>query len=230
MTPLGKALELPLVPSVFGFDPRFQFVHEDDVVRAILYRPRQSRCRASTTWPATGSCRGARWRRSPASAPSRCHRSAPSWLRRRCAGSGVDLPPELLDLLRYGRGVDNRRLIKAGFDYDHTSAGTVQAFVEALRLRRTVGRPTPSTATSGTSSISSATPLPSCATTPDRRQTRAARRCPSRTAEQGDRGRGEDCDDHRAPGERPCDEPGGAVSRAGRRRRCRGPRSARRRP
>ena len=26
------------------------------------------------------------------------------------AGSGVDLPPELLDLLRYGRGVDNRRL------------------------------------------------------------------------------------------------------------------------
>ena len=36
-TPLAKALELPLVPSMFGFDPRFQFVHETDVVRAILY-------------------------------------------------------------------------------------------------------------------------------------------------------------------------------------------------
>ena len=54
-TPLAKALELPVVPSVFGFDPRFQFVHETDVVRAILFvlaRP----CRASTTWPATGCC------------------------------------------------------------------------------------------------------------------------------------------------------------------------------
>ena len=36
-TPLAKALELPVVPSIFGFDPRFQFVHEDDVVRAILF-------------------------------------------------------------------------------------------------------------------------------------------------------------------------------------------------
>ena len=46
---------------------------------------------------------------------------------------------ELLDLLRYGRGVDNRRLKQAGFHYRYTSAGTVQAFVEALRLRETVG-------------------------------------------------------------------------------------------
>ena len=36
-TPLAKALELPLVPAIFGFDPRFQFVHEADVVRAILF-------------------------------------------------------------------------------------------------------------------------------------------------------------------------------------------------
>ena len=36
-TPLAKALELPVVPSVFGYDPRFQFVHEADVVRAILF-------------------------------------------------------------------------------------------------------------------------------------------------------------------------------------------------
>ena len=37
VTPLSKALRLPLVPSVFGFDPRFQFVHEDDVVRSMLF-------------------------------------------------------------------------------------------------------------------------------------------------------------------------------------------------
>jgi UDP-glucose 4-epimerase len=52
---------------------------------------------------------------------------------------GVELPPELLDLLRHGRGVDNRRLKRAGFDYRYTSAGTVADYVEALRLRKTVG-------------------------------------------------------------------------------------------
>ena len=40
----SKALELPLVPSVFGFDPRFQFVHEDDVVPLDPVRARATRC------------------------------------------------------------------------------------------------------------------------------------------------------------------------------------------
>ena len=52
---------------------------------------------------------------------------------------GVDIPPELLDLLRFGRGIDNRRLKEAGFEYRYTSAGAAQAFVEALRLRNAVG-------------------------------------------------------------------------------------------
>jgi UDP-glucose 4-epimerase len=56
---------------------------------------------------------------------------------------GIELPPELLDLLRHGRGVDNRRLKRAGFDYRYTSAGTVADFVEAMRIRRTVGETSP---------------------------------------------------------------------------------------
>jgi UDP-glucose 4-epimerase len=51
----------------------------------------------------------------------------------------VDLPPELLDLLRYGRGIDNRRLKQAGFSYRYTSAGAVESFAEASRLRATIG-------------------------------------------------------------------------------------------
>ena len=125
-----------------------------------------TRCRASTTSPATACSRGARWPPSAASAPSRCRRSAsassPAPLRR----FGVELPPELLDLLRHGRGVDNRRLKRAGFDYRFTSAGTVADFVEALRIRKTVGERSPATSTSATSSSSSATPPPSSATTP----------------------------------------------------------------
>src|SRR3546814_10908239 len=36
-TPLSKALELPLTPSLMGFDPRVQLVHETDVIRAITH-------------------------------------------------------------------------------------------------------------------------------------------------------------------------------------------------
>ena len=57
----------------------------------------------------------------------------------RCGRFGVDLPPELIELLKYGRGIDNRRLKEAGFKYRYTSAGAVEAFVEALRLKGTVG-------------------------------------------------------------------------------------------
>jgi UDP-glucose 4-epimerase len=39
--------------------------------------------------------------------------------------------------------VDNRRLKRAGFQYRHTSAGAVESFVRASRLRRTVGHSRP---------------------------------------------------------------------------------------
>src|SRR3954454_2466679 len=37
MTPLSSALELPMVPGIFGFDPRLQFVHEEDVLGSLLF-------------------------------------------------------------------------------------------------------------------------------------------------------------------------------------------------
>ncbi|HPU40533.1 MAG TPA: hypothetical protein PLS63_13255, partial [Microthrixaceae bacterium] len=55
----------------------------------------------------------------------------------------VDLPEEYRALLRYGRGVDNRRLKDLGFRYEFTSAEAVRAFIEAVRLRRTVGDSAP---------------------------------------------------------------------------------------
>ena len=51
----------------------------------------------------------------------------------------MNLPPEALALLRYGRGVDNRRFKRAGFRYHYTSAGAVEAFAQALRLEKSVG-------------------------------------------------------------------------------------------
>ena len=52
-----------------------------------------------------------------------------------------DLPAELEDLLRYGRGVDTRRFASTGFTYNATSAGAVRKFIRAVRLRRQSGRP-----------------------------------------------------------------------------------------
>ena len=137
-TALSKALELPMVPALFGFDPRFQFVHEDDVVRSLMFVldhevPGVYNVAGDglLPWSEVISICGKR----PLWMPPFGVGLATAPLRR----IGVELPPELLALLKYGRGVDNRRLKRAGFQYDYTSAGTVKTFVEALRLRQTVG-------------------------------------------------------------------------------------------
>jgi UDP-glucose 4-epimerase len=138
-TPLSKALSLPVVPRIFGFDPRFQFVHEDDVIRAIMFV-------LDHNLPGIYNVAGdglLPWSEVAAICGKRTFPLPPFGFRGLTSAPlsqlGIELTPELLDLMRYGRGVDNRRLKAAGFRYGHTSAGAVQAFVEAMRLRRTVG-------------------------------------------------------------------------------------------
>ncbi len=137
-TPITKALQLPLVPCIFGFDPLFQFVEEDDVVRSILFATR-------TMLPGVYNVAGdgrLPWSEVAAICDKRLVPLPP--LATELASMplsrlGVELPPELLALLRYGRGADNRRLKSAGFSYRYTSAGAVQCFADALRLRRAIG-------------------------------------------------------------------------------------------
>jgi len=134
-TPITKALQLPLTPSILGFDPLLQFVHETDVVRSIEYVMTNQVPGAFNVagdgklpWSEVAAMCGRRLVPLPpvltevAAAPL-------------AAAGMVDLPPELLSLLRYGRGVDNRRLKATGFDYHYTSAGAVASFAEASRLR-----------------------------------------------------------------------------------------------
>jgi UDP-glucose 4-epimerase len=52
----------------------------------------------------------------------------------------VKISSELLGLLRYGRGVDNSALKHAGFEYLYDTAAAVAEHVNAIRLRRTLGR------------------------------------------------------------------------------------------
>jgi UDP-glucose 4-epimerase len=142
VTPITRALQLPLVPAVFGFDPRLQFVHEDDVVRAIMFV--LERRLAGTynvagdgvlPWSEVISMCG----KQPAPLPPYGTGVVATVLAR----LGIDLPPEMIRLLTHGLGADNRRLKRAGFGYEYTSAGAVQAFAKGLRLRRTVGSTQP---------------------------------------------------------------------------------------
>ncbi|MGH9137465.1 MAG: NAD-dependent epimerase/dehydratase family protein [Acidimicrobiales bacterium] len=142
VTPIAKALALPVVPSIFGFDPRLQFVHEDDVIRSLLFVLERQLAGIFNVagdgllpWSEVAAICGKRTVPLPAFGTGLA--AAP--LRR----LGVDLAPELLDLLRFGRGVDNRRFKEAGFEYQYTSAGAVETYVEALRLRRTMGSRSP---------------------------------------------------------------------------------------
>ena len=143
-TPLSRALQLPLVPTLAGFDPRFQFVHEDDVIRALLYVLDRNLSGVYNVagdgllpWSETAAIAG---RRTIALPPF-----GTSFITEPLSRLGVlDLPDDYLALLRYGRGVDNRKLKELGFRYEYTSAQAIQAFIESVRLRNTVGDHQPS--------------------------------------------------------------------------------------
>ncbi len=138
-TGLARALELPIVPAIFGFDPRIQFVHEADVVRAILFAL-ETQLQGVYNVAGDGLLP---WSEVAAICGKRTFPLPPygmNLLNGPLSRLGViDLPDELLDLLRNGRGVDNRRLKEAGFSYHYTSAGTVADFVEAVRIRNMLG-------------------------------------------------------------------------------------------
>jgi len=125
---------LPVVPMILGFDPRYQFVHEDDVVHALEHGVKH---RAPGVFNVAGDgvlalseVAGLLGKRYAPVLPPWGTGLALGTLRR----LGLRIPPEAMNQLRFGRGVDNRRFKAAGFHYQHTSRETVQRFGEHLRL------------------------------------------------------------------------------------------------
>src|SRR5207248_9744300 len=142
VTPTSKALQLPAVPSILGFDPLVQFVEEDDVIRCLEFVMGEQ---VPGFYNVAGDGR-LPWSEVASICAKRLFPLPPVFTNL-AAGPlsrlGIELPPELLDLLRYGRGADNRRLKRAGFEYRYTSAGAVESFARASRLRKTVGESRP---------------------------------------------------------------------------------------
>jgi UDP-glucose 4-epimerase len=136
-TPISRNLSRPVCPTIFGFDPLLQFVEVDDVVRALQHVTLGG---IPGLYNVAGDGR-LPWSEVAAICGTRLVPVSPySLLKIRPVARLFDLPPELEDLLRYGRGVDTRRLAATGFTYNATSAGAVRSFIRDLRLSRQSGR------------------------------------------------------------------------------------------
>ncbi|HEX8115773.1 MAG TPA: NAD-dependent epimerase/dehydratase family protein, partial [Pyrinomonadaceae bacterium] len=111
----SRLFSLPAVPTIFGFDPRYQFVHADDVVRALEHAAR-------TKMPGVYNAAGdgvlaltevisllGKWPL-PVVPPVGTGAAVAAFRR-----LGVSIAPEMVAQLRYGRGLDNRRLKSTGF-------------------------------------------------------------------------------------------------------------------
>jgi UDP-glucose 4-epimerase len=140
-TVFSRMLRMPVVPEVLGYDPRLQFVHEDDVTRALAHATTHD---VPGTFNVAGpgiitwgeACRAVARRRLALPPVFTGAARVPLRLLR-----VIDIPPEVLSLLRYGRGVDTTAFVDAGFEYRSTTPATVDAFARARRLERVVGTP-----------------------------------------------------------------------------------------
>jgi UDP-glucose 4-epimerase len=129
-----QLFSLPAVPMILGFDPRYQFVHEDDVVHALEHVVQRSLPGvfnvAADGVLALSEVAGLLGKPYAPILPPWGTGLAAGLLRR----VGIRLPPEVLNQLRFGRGLDNRRLKATGFRYGYTSRETVLKLGEHLRL------------------------------------------------------------------------------------------------
>ncbi len=129
---------LPAIPMILGFDPRYQFVHENDVVHALEHAvvneiPGVFNV-AGDGVLALSEVAGLLGKPYAPVIPPWGTGLAVSALRR----VGIRIPPETVGLLRFGRGVDNRRYKAVGFRYQHTSRESVLKLGEHLRLQPVV--------------------------------------------------------------------------------------------
>jgi UDP-glucose 4-epimerase len=130
----SRLLALPAVPGILGFDPRYQFIHEDDIVGALHHA-------ATNTLPGIYNAApdGVLVLSEVASLLGKPYAPVlPPWgtgLATRAWGLlGIRVPEEMRRQLRYGRGLDNRKLKQSGYRFRLTTRETVQAFAAALRL------------------------------------------------------------------------------------------------
>jgi UDP-glucose 4-epimerase len=131
----ARLFSLPIVPTILGFDPRYQFIHADDVVGALEHA-------VASDIPGVFNGAGDGVLALTEVASLLGKRAVPmlppygtSLARASLRRLGMRIPPEMANQLRFGRGLDNRRLKSTGFRYRYTTREAVIKFGEHLRLR-----------------------------------------------------------------------------------------------
>jgi UDP-glucose 4-epimerase len=145
-SPLTNYFRLPVVPRVLGFDPRLQFLHEDDLMAVLRHA-------ATRGVPGTFNVAGdglltlsqaVRRLGTPSVAMPRFAVGRLSATMRQARLS--DFSPEQLGFLTYGRGVDTSRMRSIlGFEPAFTTAEAFADFCRSVTSSETV----PATPTQG---------------------------------------------------------------------------------
>jgi len=128
-------LALPMVPTILGFDPRCQFIHEDDIVGVLEHAVRYDLPgvfnAAADGVLALSEVISLLGKPMLPILPPWGTSFAAAQLRR----TGLRVPVEMLRQLRFGRGLDNRRLKAAGYSYHYTTREAVVRLRAHQRLR-----------------------------------------------------------------------------------------------
>nr|MBF6621538.1 hypothetical protein [Patulibacter sp.] len=137
---LLQALDLlPLFPTVLGFDPAVQVVHEDDLARAAAHvvgggLDGDYLVAADGTLALTEALRALGVNHAPV---------LPPWgtglLSRLLQRTGLRFTQDVAGLLRHGRGIDNRKLKATGFTYRTTTREALATVVPGRRRRLALG-------------------------------------------------------------------------------------------
>jgi UDP-glucose 4-epimerase len=132
-------LSLPVVPAFLGFDPRLQFIHEDDVVGVLSHVVRRQ---VPGVYNAAGD--GVLALSEVVSLLGKpllpiLPPWGPGFAARQLRRLGLRIPVEMLRQLRFGRGLDNRRLKATGYAYRYTTREAVLKLRAQQRLRPLLG-------------------------------------------------------------------------------------------
>jgi UDP-glucose 4-epimerase len=138
-TSWSRLFGLPAVPAILGFDPRVQFIHEDDIVGCLEHAIRSDlpgvyNCAADGALALSETVGLLHKPLAPVLPPVATGVAAAAASR-----IGVRIPPEVLRLMRFGRALDNRRLKATGYRYRYTTRETILRLAEQQRLEPILG-------------------------------------------------------------------------------------------
>jgi UDP-glucose 4-epimerase len=132
-SPITSYFRLPVIPTVLGFDPRMQFVHESDLMRVLTHCVHTP---VAGTFNVAGDgvmllSQAVRRLRKPAVPLVRPAVGGVASILK--SARMADFSPEQLGFLTFGRGIDTTRMrAELGFEPTYTTEQTFADFASAI--------------------------------------------------------------------------------------------------